>query len=942
VVDGKILIAQSDTRSMSKNLSEWKLAKELCEKATHLSPSEKIEYINSCQESTSVKDKALNIINKFEEDFELIENSIAEDIIPLSPQKNNLVGKIIDNYELIDVLGSGGMSSVYLAKRTQSDIQKYVALKILSPYHTAQKYLELFYREQQSLAQLNHKNIVSFHHGGQTEDGTNYLVMDYIENATDILNYNKSNNSDLIHRLKQIETIARAMSYAHGKNIIHRDLKSTNILVDVQNEIKIVDFGIAFVSSSESHSSDSTKVFTLDIASPEQIQGKAVDVRTDIFSLGVLLLQLATDKQPLPKIDINQYNPINDQKHVEKVLKSSGLNRDLKNITRKAMHIDVERRYASMQDFADDIQNFLACKPVKAGKDSLLYKFNKLLRRNQMVSGLIFVLIFTALGAYYIVDNYSTQSEKALKQKNNSMAVINALFEQADPFKNSKNSKELVATLEQIEKSQKYLLSSDAQFSYLFYENMTKIYNQNANYNQALKAKTKSISALIQFVEANDPLIFERKVEELSLLHATGQFSNAIKESNGFLQQLKKSPQIKPVLTLMTYVTLSRSYADLNQLDAQTKIHNLSIDFMNKHPDIETEFKADMLASMAIAQYKNGNREMANDLFEKTIITYQSLPERKTSLAGTIRNYAATQVNYGNYEKADQLFKQSIEIFKNIDSRHPTLASSYLRYASLLAKTGQLEKAQELLLIAEDIFINANDSIELPVNYTYLAELELRKNNLKSAIKYISKANKLMLNQYGLDHPKTLKSYNLAMWILLVEPYSDFAQQALTYLDNQDYLNSTNSKEYSTYQTQKSLHFKQPITTHRSLALLTHYLYGDELKTNIQKINWLKEQIKKSEVQTPLINAYFQLWLHELYPKANNYHTICQPKTHWMYSHLLALRINLMEQCLKVAEEHNYDKPIGFEQALKDFEEEVSNNQHLIEGFVDEMIKKRE
>ena len=942
MADGQVLIAQSYTRKMTKSILEWKLAKELCEKAAHLNKSKQIEFINSSHETSSVKDKALNILNKLEENFDLLENSIAEDIIPLKPQKNNLVGKIIDNYELIEMLGTGGMSSVYMAKRTQSDIQKHVALKILSPYHTAQKYLELFYREQQSLAQLNHKNIVSFHHGGQTEDGTNYLVMDYIENATDILNYNKSNNSDLTQRLKQIETIARAMSYAHGKNIIHRDLKSANILVDAQNEIKIVDFGIATITNKKNKSSDSTKVFTMDIASPEQIQGKTVDGRTDIFSLGALLLELVTDIKPLPKIDISQYNPINDQKHVEKVLKSSDLKLDLKNIIRKAMHIDVERRYDSMQDFADDIQYFLSFKPIKAGKDSLLYKFNKLLKRNQMVSGLIIILIFLTIGSYYIVDNYSTQNKIALKQKDNSMAVINALFEQADPFKNNKNSKELVATLEQIEKSQKDLLRSDAQFSYLFYENMTKIYNQNGNYNQALKAKTKSISSLNQFVEANDPLIFERKVEELSLLHATGQFSDAIKESNEFLQKLKKSPEIKPVFTLMTYVTMSRSYADLNQLDAQTKIHNLSIDYMNKHPGIETEFKADMLASMAIAQYKNGNREMADDLFEKTITTYQSLPERKTSLAGTLRNYAATQVNYGNYEKADHLFQQSIEIFKNIDSRHPTLASSYLRYASLLAKTGQLEKAQELLLIAEDIFINANDSIELPVNYTYLAELELRKNNLKSAIKYILKANKLMLNQYGLDHPKTLKTYNLAMWILLVEPYSDFAQQILTYLDNQDYLNSTNTKEYSTYQTQKSLYFKQPILTHRRLAFLTHYLYGEELKTDHQKIGWLNEKIKKSEVQTPLINAYFQLWLHELNPKANNYQTICQPKTHWMYSHLLALRINLMEQCLKVAEELNYDKPIGFEQAIKDFEKKVSNNQHLIEGFVDEMIKKRE
>ena len=926
---------------MSKNLSEWKLAKELCEKAAHLSPSEKIEYINSSQESTSVKDKALNIINKFEEDFELIENSIAEDIIPLSPQKNNLVGKIIDNYELTEMLGSGGMSSVYLAKRTQSDIQKYVALKILSPYHTAQKYLELFYREQQSLAQLNHKNIVSFHHGGQTEDGTNYLVMDYIENATDILNYNKSNNSDLIHRLKQIETIARAMSYAHGKNIIHRDLKSANILVDVQNEIKIVDFGIAFVSSSESHSSDSTKVFTQDIASPEQIQGKAVDVRTDIFSLGALLLQLATDKQPLPKIDINQYNPINDQKHVEKVLKSSGLNRDLKNIIRKAMHIDVERRYASMQDFADDIQNFLAYKPVKAGKDSILYKFNKLYKRNQLVSTLILVILFIAIGALYFVNNYSTQSKKALRQKDSSMAVINALFEQADPFKNTSNSKELVKTLEKIEVSQMNQLNTDPEFSYEFYQNMTKIYNQNANYNQALKSKAKAIKSLNKFATEDDLRIFERKVEELSLLHATGQFSKAVEQSNLFLQKLAKNPEIKPVLTLMTFITLSRSYAGLNQLDEQTKVHKLSIEFMNNHPEIEVEFQADMLASMAIAQFRNNNRKMANDLFEKTIKAYQKLPDRKTSLAGTIRNYAATQVNYGNYEKADKLFQQSIDIFKNIDANHPTLASSYLRYASLLGKTGQIQKAQDLLLRAVDIFNEANDTIELPIAHTYLAELELRKNNIDSAINYILLANTTLQEKFQLDHPRTIKTYNLALWILLIEPYSDYAHKIMTYLDNQDYINSKSSKEYAFYQNQKDLLFHQNTKTNQRLSLLSHYLYGGSLKSTQQKLDWLNQQINLSEKQTPLVNAYLNLWLLEISPDVNHYKTICQPQAQWMYSLRLALKVNLMEQCLKIAEMNKYKNPDDFEKILNDFEIKVFKSKPLLVKFVDELTKQK-
>ena len=230
---------------MSDRISDWKKAKELCESISHLSKDKQIEFIQNSNISESIQQKALNLIQKLTKDFDLIESGNIDSVLPDFQQKFDLSGKIIGEYELIKLLGSGGMSSVYLAKRVHTDIQKYVALKILSPYATADKRLELFNREQKSLSQLNHNNIISLHHGGQTDDGTNYLVMDYVENGVDIVQYCQNNNLEQREKIELVRQIAQAISYAHNKNIIHRDLKSANILIDANNEIKIVDFGIA-------------------------------------------------------------------------------------------------------------------------------------------------------------------------------------------------------------------------------------------------------------------------------------------------------------------------------------------------------------------------------------------------------------------------------------------------------------------------------------------------------------------------------------------------------------------------------------------------------------------------------------------------------------------------------------------------------------------------
>jgi serine/threonine-protein kinase len=924
---------------MTEKISEWKQAKELCESFTSSSVAEQIELVKNSNVTDSIKAKALLLINKMGDDFKLLEANNIEKLFKPNLDKPDLSGKCIDDYELLKLLGSGGMSSVYLAKRTQTDIQKLVALKILSPYATDEKYLELFNREQKSLAQLNHNNIVSFHHGGQTEDGTKYLVMDYVEDGKDVISYINDNNFNQSKRIQLIREIAETMSYAHSKGIIHRDLKAANILMDTNGALKIVDFGISlFVDSHQNQADDSTRCFTLDIASPEQILGHKIDARTDIFSLGALFLQMLTGKTPLPKVQMNHYKPIDDKRYIDHLLNQSELAIDLQNIVSTAMHIDLEKRYQYMRSFVEDLDNFQHQRPVKATSDSIFYKTRKLVQRNPNESILSLSVILVCIVAFALINSYKFKSQKAENKNANSMAIIDALFEQASPFIGGKNSEGLVKTLEAIEKGQTKLLDADPEFSFHFYQNMTEIYNENADYNQALIAKRKAISALKLYVEDNDPLIINTQIEQYRLLHAIGDYSQAIVLSQELLQKLIDDPKSDPELTVMTYITLSRSYASLNQLNDESRVHQQATKYMDEHPELNPEIKADFLASMAITQYRISNKEMANELFEKAIKIYKSLPNRQKSLVETLRNYAATNVNYGDFDKAEALFKESIDLIKSVDSRHPTLASTYLRYASLLAQTNRLQAAEDLLTTAVEIFIEANDTVELSVAYGYLAELALRKNKIDSAIKHILAANQFMFEQQGLDHPKTLKKYNLSLWILLIEPYQNYAKEVIDFLNKSDYVNSTGSKEYQTFQFQKALINKAMISTPQDLSLLSEYLYSNELISKDQKINWLEQHLSSSDKYSTIVNALFQVWLMEFKPTEDNFNGFCINSSSWMTTTMLVLKMELMHRCLSIAETNNYNSPLEFIKILQDLDLQIGINEESIKQLVDQLI----
>lgn len=321
-------------------------------------------------------------------------------------------GALIGRFRIVGRVGSGGMGSVYRAERADGEYQQTVAVKVLREGLSTEALTRRFLEERQILARLTHPCIARLLDGGLTAERKPYLVLEFVEGVA-IDRYCTDHALDAEAILRLFVSVCQAVQSAHQQLILHLDLKPANILVTAAGDPRLLDFGIArFLpeSGGEELVDPTLRLLTPRYASPEQATGAPLGVGSDVFSLGTLLYKLLTGRLPYPIEDLSplqsarmicEADPTPPSQAVSPSLAAS-LRGDLDTILLHALNKEPARRYLTVQGFADDIERYLASRPVLAHRDTLRYRAGKFLRRNQwasLVSAASAVLLLAGMGA---------------------------------------------------------------------------------------------------------------------------------------------------------------------------------------------------------------------------------------------------------------------------------------------------------------------------------------------------------------------------------------------------------------------------------------------------------------------------------------------------------------------------------------------------------------
>lgn len=433
----------------------WQRLSPLLDSLFELPPEARAQRLRQMREEDAALTAELESLIALEEDSA---DFLSEPLVP--PRVGAQPGSNVGPYRLERLLGEGGMGQVWLAARSDGLYQRRVALKLLRPGLTDSNLRLRFSRERQILARLAHPHIARLLDAGITADGVPYLALEYVDGEP-ITDCCIGLDTPLSQRLRMFQQVCDAVSHAHANLIVHRDLKPSNILVTPAGEVRLLDFGIAKLLDSEvpviERTRTGVRAFTLHYAAPEQIRGEPVTTMTDVYSLGVVLYELLTDRKPYRlKRDsdaaweeaILQSDPLKPSQMVlrrlENVTSAPGHDRapelrrrarmlagDLDNIVLKALSKRPEQRYPSVEALALDLRRFEDGRPVLARAQSVRYRLCKFMARHRWAlttAGLVTVVLGIAMSLV------AWQARQALAEAARAQAMQDfmvGLFEQA-------------------------------------------------------------------------------------------------------------------------------------------------------------------------------------------------------------------------------------------------------------------------------------------------------------------------------------------------------------------------------------------------------------------------------------------------------------------------------------------------------------------------------
>lgn len=755
---------------MSESSADWQHAWQLFQRLADLPIKQAIAELEQETIPAHVKSRVIKLLENLQHNHTIFDDMGDAFVAEGLGEAIDLSGQVIDGYELLALCGSGGMSSVYQAQRQDAAIQKQVALKIMHPFSLSEQSLRMFEREQQTLATLNHPNIISFHHGGITREGTPYLVTDFVDEAMVVDEYVRARSLSERDIVRLMLDVMAAIHHAHTALVIHRDLKPSNILVDQSGFVRVVDFGIA--SLDREYHEATTMVFTPEYAAPEQLIGDSISTLVDVFALGAVLLRLLTFETPLPAFGQRRKSPEQDQQHVKKVLSQSGLDRDLRNIIACAMHADPERRYPSVAAFRQDLLNWLGHKTVQATTDSLWYRLRKFVVRRKAVALLLVATCVSLVGGLLLVWQQKGIAEYEAARATEVKQFLLRALSQSDPDLTGVRNLSVRDFLQEAQANMTQAQFSDPKLHAELLLTIADSLGKIGEFDQALNLLQQADALAVEQTPVQllrSELLFESKQFEPAQALVDGLSNQAINDLD----------QVVDMRLLQANLLDHQGAFEDAEAHLRKTLQNSALE---GRPDLQVALNLALANTLVNQQQQTAAEALLGDTLA---LSRTALGELNSNTIEVLLELARMHENSSDTGIADSMdyLQQVLDKQQQLyDDDHPKILATRIRLANNHRALGN--KAQALALAnqaktdAEKQY-GSNNVYVARANVT-LSNLALQTGDLNQAIGYLQQAVSVFENIYGQNHFETNQyKTNLASYLLKV----DRADEALLLLD---------------------------------------------------------------------------------------------------------------------------------------------------------------
>lgn len=778
------------------------IIKKLFERALELNLSEReIFFDNLPKDEYKYIEEVKSLIIAYEKnkDFLEIENTNIYDVEHSGPHP--LIGKRIGSYLIEEEIGIGGMGVVFIGQRDDKVFDQRVAIKILKQGISSEYLVKRFQNERQTLANLQHPNIAKLFDGGKTSEGLPYLIMEFIDGVP-ITEFCKEKQLSIDARLRLFIKVCKAVQYAHQNLIIHRDIKPGNILVNKEGRPKLLDFGVAKLLDKdlEFSNSDLTKTgmwhLTPEFASPEQIVGKNITTASDIYSLGVLLYNLLSGFAPY-KITNNSPLAINKIINEEKILKpseivtqqirqkldgedkrisdvnlfkisSKKLKGDLDNIILKAMHKDPDQRYLSVQDFANDINNYLNGLPIKARKDTLSYRTSKFIKRHKVGVALFIlfnILVFAGIAAIIYQGRIAAIERDKAKLELSKFEEINNFLQDmltsADPAGEGKD----VKVYEVLEKA-----TSDVEIKLKDFPKIRAAIKQSLGSTYiGLGEFEKAKKLLYESLESCKLLFGEFSKESAVGYHQLGLCYDWIGDYAKADSLYKKGILIFNKVDEIPSKALANNLNDFGTFLTNKGLYDSSAVTLKRaleiyaiHNPNNGQKEAITVNNLAVNLHHQWKIDEAEKYYlEAEKILTNLYGRNRPEIASIMNNLAYIYMDNKDYQASEEAFKKSYEIkLAVLGEQHPSVALALINTGMLEFVRKNYEDAEILLLNAVEHFekLNTLNDPYLSLAYYWLGRTYLEINQLFKAERVLKKSIEIRELTYTANSSKTWSS----------------------------------------------------------------------------------------------------------------------------------------------------------------------------------------